>query len=59
MERDDIPRETKEELTKLYLSLNPVDMLVEIHKVLELLGIHGGREEPEELVEYLVNRENG
>ena len=52
MERDDVPQETKEELTKIYLSLNPVDLLIEIHKTLELLGIHGGWEEPEKIAEY-------
>ncbi|MGC8894256.1 MAG: hypothetical protein ACP5QG_05350 [candidate division WOR-3 bacterium] len=59
MERDDVPQETKEALTEIYLSLNPVDLLVEIHRVLELLGIHGGWEEPNDLVDYLMGQKEG
>ena len=54
MERDDVPQETKEKLRELYLSLNPVDLLIEIYRLLELLGVHGGWEEPEKLAEYLL-----
>lgn len=58
MERDDVPQETKETLRKIYLSLNPIDLLKEIHEALEILGIHGGWEEPERLVEYLMNEKD-